>query len=129
MPLSLGMSACGDLWGFVVRDLWSDGTGTLLGICGQGICGQTGLELCWGFVVRDLWSGICGQGFVVRRDWNFAKSGQSAATFQRLYRSEDPAKRSSQTKWQRELTFDRQQTLVFLSDSPAVCRREEFVIV
>ena len=46
-----------------------------------------------GFVVR-----ICGQGFVVRRDWNFAKSGKPAAIFQKLYRSEDPAKRSSQTE-------------------------------
>jgi hypothetical protein len=46
-----------------------------------------------GFVVKDLWS-----GFVVRRDWNFAKSGKLAAIFQKLYRSEDPAKRSSQTE-------------------------------
>ena len=30
--------------------------------------------------------------FVVRRDWNFAKSGKPAAIFQKLYRSEDPAK-------------------------------------
>jgi hypothetical protein len=44
-------------------------------------------------VVKDLWS-----GFVVRRDWNFAKSGKLAAIFQKLYRSEDPAKRSSQTE-------------------------------
>jgi hypothetical protein len=35
-----------------------------------------------------------GQRFVVRRDWNFAKSGKPAAICQKLYRSEDPAKRS-----------------------------------
>jgi hypothetical protein len=29
---------------------------------------------------------------VVRRDWNFARSGKPAAIFQKLYRSEDPAK-------------------------------------
>ena len=44
------------------------------------------------------WMGkICGQTwerFVVRRDWNFAKSGKPAAIFQKIYRSEDPAKRS-----------------------------------
>ena len=58
----------------------------MVGICGRdlwsGICGQ-------GFVVRDLWSD---EGFVVRRDWNFARSGKPAAIFQKLYRSEDPAK-------------------------------------
>jgi hypothetical protein len=30
------------------------------------------------------------RGFVVRRDWNFAKSGKPAAIFQKFYRSEDP---------------------------------------
>ena len=35
----------------------------------------------------DLW----------RRDWDFAKSGKSAVIFQKLFRSEEPAKRSSQT--------------------------------
>ena len=49
-------------------------------ICGQRICGQKRL------------------GFVLRRDWNFAVSGKAAAIFQKLYRSEDPAKRSSQTE-------------------------------
>ena len=36
--------------------------------------------------------------FVVRRDWNLAKGGKLSAIFQKLYRSEDPAKRSSQTQ-------------------------------
>jgi hypothetical protein len=36
--------------------------------------------------------------FVVTRDWNFAKSGKPAAILQRLYGSEDPAKRLSQTE-------------------------------
>jgi hypothetical protein len=31
-------------------------------------------------------------GFVVRRDWNFAKSGKPAAIFQKLHRSDDPRK-------------------------------------
>ena len=35
---------------------------------------------------------------MVRRDWDFAKSGKLAAIFQKLFRSEDPAKRSSQTE-------------------------------
>jgi hypothetical protein len=39
---------------------------------------------------EDLWS-----RFVVRRDWNFAKSGKAAAIFQKTYRSEDPAKRGN----------------------------------
>ena len=43
--------------------------------------------------------------FVVRRDWNFAKSGKPAAIFQKLYRSEGPAKRSSQTEGNVRLTF------------------------
>jgi len=42
--------------------------------------------------------------FVVRRDWNFAKGGKLAAIFQKLYRSEDPAKRSSQTEGNVRLT-------------------------
>jgi hypothetical protein len=46
--------------------------------------------------------------FVVRRDWNFARSGKPAAIFQKLYRSEDP--RTPQKivtgRRQRALTFD-----------------------
>jgi hypothetical protein len=50
--------------------------------------------------------------FVTRRDWNFAKSGKPVAIFQKLYRSEDPAKKIVTDRRQRELTFDPQQTLV-----------------
>jgi len=35
---------------------------------------------------------------VIRRDWDFAKSGKLAAIFQKLFRREDSAKRSSQTE-------------------------------
>jgi hypothetical protein len=35
---------------------------------------------------------------VVSRDWDFAKSGKSAAIFQKFFRSEEPAKRSSQAE-------------------------------
>jgi hypothetical protein len=38
------------------------------------------------------------RGFVVRRDWNFVKSGKLAAIFQKLYRSEDPAKDRHRSK-------------------------------
>jgi hypothetical protein len=43
------------------------------------ICGQTQ-------DLKDLWSKICGQKicgqrFVVRRDWNFARSGEPGTTF------------------------------------------------
>jgi hypothetical protein len=48
---------------------------------------RTGQRDSWSEICRDLWS-----RFVVRRDWNFAKSGKLAAIFQKLYRSEDPAK-------------------------------------
>jgi hypothetical protein len=51
--------------------------------------------------VRDLWSN--------RRDWNFAKSGKLAAIFQKLFRSEDPAKRSS------------------LSDSPSLSTKSQLL--
>jgi hypothetical protein len=52
-------------------------------------------------IYRDLWS-----GFVVRRDWNFAKSGKPAAIFQKVYKSEDPEKKIVTDPRQCELTFD-----------------------
>jgi hypothetical protein len=38
-------------------------------------------------------SEFSGQNLVVRRDWNFARSGKPAAIFQKLYRSEGPRKK------------------------------------
>jgi hypothetical protein len=35
-------------------------------------------------------------GSVIRRDWNFAKSGKPNAIIQKLYRGEDPAKKPAQ---------------------------------
>ena len=56
--------------------------------------------------------------FVVRRDWNFAKTGKPAAIFQKLLQKQGPRKEIFTDLRQRELTFDPYQTLVFLSDSP-----------
>jgi hypothetical protein len=57
----IGTKICGQR--FVVKDLWSEDLWSK-------ICGQKDL---WSerFVVKDLWSD--GTGFVVRRDWNFAR--------------------------------------------------------
>jgi hypothetical protein len=35
---------------------------------------------------------------VIRRDWNFAKSGKTGSIFQKLYKRQEPRKRSSQTE-------------------------------
>jgi hypothetical protein len=48
------------------------------------------------------------QRFVIRPDWNFARSDKLAAIFQKLYRSEDPRapQKIFTDRRQRELTFD-----------------------
>jgi len=55
------------------------------------------LQCVTGLCVTGLWSPeICGRRFVVRRAWNFAKSGKPHVIIQKLYRSEAPAKRPAQ---------------------------------
>jgi hypothetical protein len=54
---------------------------------------------------RDLWS----KRFVVRRDWNFARSGEPATTFLKFQRSESPA--------QHERTFTFAEPAVRRNDS------------
>jgi hypothetical protein len=68
---------------------------------------------------EDLWSDLWSN----RRDWNFAKSGKLSTIFQKLYRGEDPAKRSSQTEGNVSSPFHPQQTLVSRSNFNPRTRR------
>jgi hypothetical protein len=83
-------------------------------------CRRFVVEDLWSDGVEDLWSDGTGTLLRVLNPPLFFRRSTEART---------PQKDRDRDRRQRELTFDPRQTLVSPSDSPGVCRREEFVIV